>query len=658
MALVTTASSAGVVGDLLAEVGVEVDGPACVTRPWSRSTSTDVSRRGYASAHGAARRRPAPGRRPSTTAATRVDDYEWLRAKDDPEVDGLPRGRERLHPGAHRPPGRPAPGDLRRDQGPHPRDRPVGADPQPRLLVLRPLLRGPASTAPAAASPVARPRPTGLPRSPPRTARPTSRRCPARRCCSTSTSSPRATSSSRSAAPRSAPTGTLLAYSTDTTGDERYTVRVKDLRTGELLAGRDHRRPRRRDLGPRRRATSTTRPSTRPGAPTRSGGTGSAPTQADDELVHHEPDGRFWVGVGRSRTDRFLVIASGSKTTTSTASSTPTGPRPGFRVFCAAPRGPGVRPRARRHRRRGRLPGPAQRHRRRLRARRPRPIDAHRARGVAAADRRTTPRCGSRTSTRSPATSSCTSAATGSPSCGSSSSATTASATTTWSEFDEEIYTVGSGGNPEFDQPRGPARLHDDGDPGVGLRLRRPHPRADACCRRTPVLGGYDPADYEEHRRWATADDGERVPISIVARRGSRAATAAAPPIPSCSTGTAPTRRRSTRTSRSPGSRCSTAGAAFAIAHVRGGGEMGRRWYDDGKLLHKQNTFTDFVACARHLVDDRLDHPGPAGRRGRQRRRAAHGRGRQPGAGGVRRDRRRRAVRRRPDHDARRRRCR
>ena len=43
-------------------------------------------------------------------------------------------------------------------------------------------------------------------------------------------------------------------------------------------------------------------------------------------------------------------------------------------------------------------------------------------------------------------------------------------------------------------------------------------------------------------------------------------------------------------------------GMGFAIAHVRGGGELGRRWYDDGKLLHKRNTFTDFVACARHLT--------------------------------------------------------
>ena len=43
-------------------------------------------------------------------------------------------------------------------------------------------------------------------------------------------------------------------------------------------------------------------------------------------------------------------------------------------------------------------------------------------------------------------------------------------------------------------------------------------------------------------------------------------------------------------------------GVVLAIAHVRGGGEMGRRWYDDGKLLTKKNTFTDFIACAEHLV--------------------------------------------------------
>ena len=48
-------------------------------------------------------------------------------------------------------------------------------------------------------------------------------------------------------------------------------------------------------------------------------------------------------------------------------------------------------------------------------------------------------------------------------------------------------------------------------------------------------------------------------------------------------------------------------GFVFAIAHIRGGGEMGRRWYEDGKLPDKKNTFTDFVACARHLVKAELD---------------------------------------------------
>ena len=69
----------------------------------------------------------------------------------------------------------------------------------------------------------------------------------------------------------------------------------------------------------------------------------------------------------------------------------------------------------------------------------------------------------------------------------------------------------------------------------------------------------------------------------------------------------------------------------FAIAHIRGGGEMGRPWYENGKMLTKRNTFTDFVASAEHLVSV-AGPPRAAGRAGRIRRRAADGRGRQPGA--------------------------
>ena len=51
-------------------------------------------------------------------------------------------------------------------------------------------------------------------------------------------------------------------------------------------------------------------------------------------------------------------------------------------------------------------------------------------------------------------------------------------------------------------------------------------------------------------------------------------------------------------------------GVVFAVAHVRGGGEMGRQWYEDGKMLRKRNTFTDFVDCARHLIDNGVTTPG------------------------------------------------
>lgn len=119
----------------------------------------------------------------------------------------------------------------------------------------------------------------------------------------------------------------------------------------------------------------------------------------------------------------------------------------------------------------------------------------------------------------------------------------------------------------------------------------------DTVLRRTPVPG-YDPELYEEHREWARAADGTAVPISVVARRD----------VPR--DGTAPGYLYgygSYEISVDPSfvaSRLSLLdrGLVLAIAHVRGGGEMGRAWYEQGKLLHKRNTFTDFVAAADHLV--------------------------------------------------------
>jgi len=119
------------------------------------------------------------------------------------------------------------------------------------------------------------------------------------------------------------------------------------------------------------------------------------------------------------------------------------------------------------------------------------------------------------------------------------------------------------------------------------------------------VLGDFDPADYVTERLWATAPDGERVPVSIVRKRdvpqdgsapcvlyGYGAYEAPADPWFSS--------LRVTLIQR---------GFVFALAHVRGGGDMGRLWWDDGKLLKKKNTFTDFMACAEHLVAERWTSP-------------------------------------------------
>src|SRR5262249_52973302 len=113
-----------------------------------------------------------------------------------------------------------------------------------------------------------------------------------------------------------------------------------------------------------------------------------------------------------------------------------------------------------------------------------------------------------------------------------------------------------------------------------------------------PVLGGYDPAAYVAERRWATATDGTRIPLSLVYRRGTP--LDGTPPCLLMGYG-------AYETSRDPVfsvTRLSLLdrGAVAAIAHVRGGGEMGRRWYEEGRLTRKRTTFTDFIACADHLV--------------------------------------------------------
>ncbi len=112
------------------------------------------------------------------------------------------------------------------------------------------------------------------------------------------------------------------------------------------------------------------------------------------------------------------------------------------------------------------------------------------------------------------------------------------------------------------------------------------------------VPSGHDPARYRVERLWAKAKDGERIPITLL-----RLADRADQPGPLLLYGYGSYGSSSDPAFRSSHLSLVDRGVAFAIAHVRGGQERGRFWYEDGKLLKKTNTFTDFVAVAEHLVE-------------------------------------------------------
>ena len=126
--------------------------------------------------------------------------------------------------------------------------------------------------------------------------------------------------------------------------------------------------------------------------------------------------------------------------------------------------------------------------------------------------------------------------------------------------------------------------------------------RTRVLLKQEEVIGGFDASLYQSERLMATASDGELVPISLVARVGTpRDGTS---PLLLYGYGAYGISMDPTFSS----ARLSLLdrGFVFAIAHVRGGQELGRRWYDSGRLDQKRNTFTDFIACAEHLVAQQL----------------------------------------------------
>ena len=119
------------------------------------------------------------------------------------------------------------------------------------------------------------------------------------------------------------------------------------------------------------------------------------------------------------------------------------------------------------------------------------------------------------------------------------------------------------------------------------------------------VLGGFDKADYETERLHAPAADGTMIPISIVYRKGF--AKDGSQPLLLYGYGSyGASMDASFRSYRLS---LLDRGFAFAMAHIRGGQELGRDWYENGKLMKKKNTFTDFIDCGRYLVDQNYTSP-------------------------------------------------
>ncbi|MBS1564110.1 MAG: S9 family peptidase, partial [Bacteroidetes bacterium] len=164
-------------------------------------------------------------------------------------------------------------------------------------------------------------------------------------------------------------------------------------------------------------------------------------------------------------------------------------------------------------------------------------------------------------------------------------------------DFGEPAYSASTGANPDFNS--GTLRY-------TYTSLTTPSSVYDydmtthvkKLMKQQEVLGGYNPADYTTERIYATAADGVKVPISLVYKKGF------------VKNGQAPLllygygSYGSSMDASFSSNRLSllNRGFVFAIAHIRGGQEMGRHWYEDGKMMHKKNTFTDFITCGEYLI--------------------------------------------------------
>ena len=395
--------------------------------------------------------------------------------------------------------------------------------------------------------------------------------------------------------------GDLLAYSVDVAGDERFELFIKDLRTGELLEDRLE--------GIFYGATwvgeefifyttvdDAWRPDTvwrhRVGTP-----------QSEDVVVMREEDSRFGIGVGTTRSEKYIMIVSGSKTTNEVWVLEQDNPEGEFRCLWEREAGvdydvdhavvAGTDYWVVTHNATGpnfalgycpvtedlpaldeltllmphddtvRIEG----------------VDCYRDQIVVGYRR------------------------------GGIGRAAVMDVREGWSSlseihFNEELYTVGVAGNPEWDAPVlrvsytsfiQPAQLFD----------YRVATGEYTLLKEQEVPGGYDKDEYVAYRVWSKAPDGTEVPVSIV----HRADLDRTQPNPALLYGYGSYEANMDPYFSVFRLSLMDRGMIFAMAHVRGGGEMGRNWYDDGKMLAKKNTFTDFIAVADDLIARNVTTP-------------------------------------------------
>jgi oligopeptidase B len=124
--------------------------------------------------------------------------------------------------------------------------------------------------------------------------------------------------------------------------------------------------------------------------------------------------------------------------------------------------------------------------------------------------------------------------------------------------------------------------------------------------KQAEVVGGYNKEDYVTERMFATSRDGKRVPVSIVYKKGTK--KDGSHPLLLNAYGSYGSTSYATFSSN----RLSllNRGFVFALAHIRGGQEMGREWYEDGKMMNKKNTFNDFIDCADFLIKEKYTSKG------------------------------------------------